>query len=297
MYYPPSVKVFDHGLDPKFREEGQIVFARRATKCIKSETYLQGLYMPRVRTALNALLTDLRYRSQLFAEEGIQYGDTNPATPTWDDRRKTGVLNDFDLARFADQAGASGQDGMGTLPFMALDLLSKEGICGKIPRRYRHEAESFAWCLIYLCLSMAEDTDGKIYTRDPHPLPELFRSWKTSRDFKFALFWCEYDNPDVPLVHPNTEPLARALHEYWSDRYTKQLRGGRMVRMSEGSSRFRQTTGLETPLLIKTPPYKEPEDEYQFRELVATQARELPSATKEVVLGMVRAYLNLDWSA
>ena len=55
----------------------------------------------------------------------------------WDDRRKVGILNDFDLARFTDQAGASGQDNTGTLPFMALDLLSEEGLCGEIPRRYR----------------------------------------------------------------------------------------------------------------------------------------------------------------
>ncbi|KAF9641867.1 hypothetical protein BDM02DRAFT_3073239, partial [Thelephora ganbajun] len=50
-----------------------------------------------------------------------------------------GVLNDFDLARFSDQAGASGRDNTGTLLSMALDLLSEEGLRGVISRRYRHE--------------------------------------------------------------------------------------------------------------------------------------------------------------
>ena len=142
----------------------------------------------------------------------------------WDDRRKVGILNDFDLARFrvADQAGASGQDNTGTLPFMALDLLSEEGLCGGIPRRYRHEAESFAWSLICLCLSTVEGT-GKSYIRDPHPLLKWFQDWKTSRDSKLGLQWHEHNNPNVPLAHRNTLPLARALHKFWMDRYNRQF--------------------------------------------------------------------------
>ena len=97
----------------------------------------------------------------------------------WDDRRKVGILNDFDLAKLADQAGATGQDNTGTLPFMALDLLSEKGLRGEIPRRYRHEAESFAWCLICLCLTMVEGADGKNYTRDPHLLLRWFQDWDT----------------------------------------------------------------------------------------------------------------------
>ncbi|KAF9643788.1 hypothetical protein BDM02DRAFT_3151168 [Thelephora ganbajun] len=86
-------------------------------------------------------------------KKGIRHGDISLGNLMWDDRRKVGILNDFDLARFADQTGASGQDNTGTLPFMALDLLSEEGLRGEIPRRYRHEAESFAWTLICLCLA------------------------------------------------------------------------------------------------------------------------------------------------
>ena len=102
----------------------------------------------------------------------------------WDDMRKVGVLNDFDLARFADQRGASGQGNTGTLPFMALDLLSERGLRGVIPRRYRHETESFTWCLIRLYFATAEDSKGQNRTRDPHPLRRWFTDWESSRDAK-----------------------------------------------------------------------------------------------------------------
>lgn len=180
---------------------------------------------------------------------------------------------------------------------MALDLMSEDGLLGELPRRYRHEAESFAWCLIYLCLSMVEDTDGKIYTRDPHPLYKWFRSWKTSHNAKFALQWREHDNPGVPLVHPNTKPLAQALRSYWVDRYRKQLWGGwrePSCEMPEAVVELVRMLNVEVLEPIEIPPYEELEDEHQFRKLVAIQVRWSRGVTKEVVRGMAKAYLGLD---
>ena len=109
----------------------------------------------------------------------------------WDDVRKVGVLSDFDLAKFEDQTGASGRDNTGTLPFMVLDLVSEKGFRGEIVRRYRHEAESFAWCLICLCLATAKSENGKNYTLKPHPLREWFGSYGTSIYAKIAFQWHE----------------------------------------------------------------------------------------------------------
>jgi hypothetical protein len=141
----------------------------------------------------------------------------------WDEVRKVGVLNNFNLARFAGQTGASGQDNTGTLPFMALDLLSEEGLRGEIPRRYRHEAESFAWTLICLYFATVEDKNGKNRTRDPHPLIEWFEDWNFSHQFKKGLEWHNHDFSGVPLAHPNTRIVAASLHKYWLDRYQKQF--------------------------------------------------------------------------
>ena len=106
----------------------------------------------------------------------------------WNDRRKVGILNDFDLARFADEDGASGKDNTGTMPYIALDLLS-EGLRGQTLRRYRHEAESFAWSLICLCLATVEDKDSKNCTPDPYPLHDWFTDWWVSLQFKKGLEW------------------------------------------------------------------------------------------------------------
>jgi hypothetical protein len=36
----------------------------------------------------------------------------------------------------------------GTIPFMAIDLLTKDAWSGHIERQYRHDCESFAWVLL-----------------------------------------------------------------------------------------------------------------------------------------------------
>ena len=70
---------------------------------------------------------------------------------------------------------------------MALDLVSERGFCGEIVGRYRHGAESFAWCPIRLCLATAKSENGKNYTLNPYPLREWFQDCKTSLHFKLGL--------------------------------------------------------------------------------------------------------------
>lgn len=61
-----------------------------------------------------------------------------------------GVLNDFDLASTED--GITGYERTGTIPFMALDLLTEDGLAGKIKHVYAHDVESFLWVLLWTCL-------------------------------------------------------------------------------------------------------------------------------------------------
>ena len=110
-------------------------------------------------------------------EEGyLRFGAIGVGGLMWDDKRKVRILNDFDFARATDQTGASGKDNTGTLPFVALYLLSKEGLCGDIHRRYRHDAESFTWSLICLCLATMLGKGGKNYIVVSHPLWVVSRS-------------------------------------------------------------------------------------------------------------------------
>ena len=192
----------------------------------------------------------------------------------WDDRRKVGILNDFDLARFADQRGASGQDNAGTLPFMALDLLSVRGLGGEIPRRYRHEAESFTWCLICLYFATVEDEGGENCTRHPHPLSEWFQGWKRSRNAKLGFQWHDENIAGVRLAHSNTRNLAWALHEHWLDRYKRQFaRPLEKVKVDPsllGTSDVEDSED-ETECL----PYEEPEDHHVFLRLLVTRLKRL----------------------
>ena len=73
-----------------------------------------------------------------------------------------GVLNDFDLATVVD--GVTGYDRTGTVPFMALELLTKAGLAGKIKHIYAHDAESFIWALTWICLRY-EDGELRGYNR------------------------------------------------------------------------------------------------------------------------------------
>jgi hypothetical protein len=74
---------------------------------------------------------------------------------------KLGVLNDSDLARCAKlQPISKTQDRTGTIPFMALDLLTNEYWSGLIEREYRHDQESFIWIIAYYFLRSSKGMYG-----------------------------------------------------------------------------------------------------------------------------------------
>ncbi|KIK34035.1 hypothetical protein CY34DRAFT_664792 [Suillus luteus UH-Slu-Lm8-n1] len=64
--------------------------------------------------------------------------------------RWIGVLIDFDLS--STQDGPLGQECTGTVPFMALDLLTEEAIEGQVKHLYQHDAESLIWVLTWVCI-------------------------------------------------------------------------------------------------------------------------------------------------
>jgi hypothetical protein len=222
----------------------------------------------------------------------------------WDNRQKVGVLSDFDLARFANQTGASGRDNTGTLPFMALDLLSEEGLRGEILRRYRHEAESFAWSLVCLCLATVENKEGKNYTKHPHPLQKWFTDWRNSREAKLAFQWHEHDNPDIPLVYPDAKILASALHKYWVDRYNRQFphpyKDDDLPHQDDLTSLIGGTSDIANST-TEHPHYEEAEDDGVFLELLLKHGKALRIArlegVRDCLVEMTSKYKEVDWDA
>jgi hypothetical protein len=69
----------------------------------------------------------------------------------YDKTNTRGVLNDYDFAHWTTQCRPTGMERTGTRPFMALDLLTDAAWDGKIERLYRHDCESFAWVLLWVC--------------------------------------------------------------------------------------------------------------------------------------------------
>ncbi|KAG1733221.1 uncharacterized protein EDB91DRAFT_646737 [Suillus paluster] len=67
------------------------------------------------------------------------------------DGRWIGVLNDYDLSSTTHD-GPSGNERTGTVPFMAIDLLTPAAINGEVEHLYRHDAESFIWVLTWVSL-------------------------------------------------------------------------------------------------------------------------------------------------
>ena len=70
-----------------------------------------------------------------------------------DQENRRGIMNDWDLS--FDREGALqhvGGERTGTVPFMALDLLTEEYWAGTIPRLYRHDLEGLIWVLPWVFL-------------------------------------------------------------------------------------------------------------------------------------------------
>jgi serine/threonine protein kinase len=84
--------------------------------------------------------------------KGIHHGDISLTNLMVIPGTSTGVLNDFDLARDANVSkDDENMDRTGTRPYMALDLLQAIVEQKSISRLYRHDAESFAWVLLWIC--------------------------------------------------------------------------------------------------------------------------------------------------
>ena len=156
---------------------------------------------------------------------------------------------------------------------MALDLLLEKRFGGETPRRYRHEAESFAWSLICLYFATAEGKDGKSYTRNPHPLRRWFEDWEISRNAKFALAWHDSDISGISLAYPNTRQLACTLHKYWVDRYTRQF--PHPYKEDDVPSLIAEILGIAVSKTEDPPPYEEPEDDRVFQEVLVKHERAL----------------------
>ena len=193
----------------------------------------------------------------------------------YDPVTKRGVLNDFDLARMGGpDRKPSAKSNTGTLPFLALDLLDKSAFNGKVRPLYRHEAESFAWCLICICISMGS-FDGQIRTIYPHPLSPWFVDMNTCYTSKTNLSMGGLLR-ETPY-HQRSKPLAEKLYNYWMDRYEKQRAAERPGKADAVDDTLPTKFFEPEDIVSRTEEYEEPSNRESFR-LVYKQFMKASSA-------------------
>ena len=91
-------------------------------------------------------------------KHGIEHGDPSLWNVMYNPVKKCGVVADFDLSILAWLQRVPGSDRTGTIPFMALDLLTDGYWKGYWERCYHHEFESCLWMLPVIFLAYE---DGK----------------------------------------------------------------------------------------------------------------------------------------
>lgn len=62
-----------------------------------------------------------------------------------------GVLIDYDIPHSCEDQRLSNTSRIGTMPFLALELLDFASQDKEVPRLYRHDCESFVWVLLWIC--------------------------------------------------------------------------------------------------------------------------------------------------
>jgi len=134
-------------------------------------------------------------------QAGVYHRDVSPGNLMWYRKGNVlmGVLNDYDLSSSADAEGPQGNERTGTIPFMALDLLSDKGQRGEVQHLYRHDLESFMWVLVWVALRYK---DGQLLPRKIRH----FDKWATvdaeqcgKEKFFFLTNFLNYNLPDIDM--------------------------------------------------------------------------------------------------
>ena len=199
-------------------------------------------------------------------EKHIEHGDISTGNLMCDPVTKRGVLSDFDLARMGGPNREPGaKDDTGTLAFLALDLLDIWDLKRLVRRRYRHDAESFAWCLIYICFSMEKNERGQIDVIKPDPLSQWFNTMSSSYYSRYTLRVDLFR--DLPL-HKKAGPLAANLHRHWLNRYIDQCIAGDPAHPRHAVPRSSSSLFLNEPKMEVREPYKEPSDYESLEEII-----------------------------
>ncbi|KAJ7592601.1 hypothetical protein C8J56DRAFT_479643 [Mycena floridula] len=153
----------------------------------------------------------------LLWQLGIQHRDISVGNLMHNPATSKGVLNDFDLACYEPESTSADSQCTGTPPFMALELLRARHDNSKIPRRYRHDLESFTWVLLWIF--------GRY--RNGEERPVQFQQWLEDDPYSTKLY---YKSPGPSFCSPDYTkygPAAVKMVNTWShiERHRQESEG------------------------------------------------------------------------
>jgi hypothetical protein len=159
-------------------------------------------------------------------QAGVLHRDVSPGNLMWywgEDDTLVGVLNDYDLSSLATVQGPDGNERTGTVPFMAIDLLTEKGQRGEVKHLYRHDLESFMWVLVWVSFRYK---DGRLLPRKSR----CFDQWATvpaedcgKEKVFFLRELLEYKFPDIdPRMSDLVMDCCQVLK---SDAYRRETLG------------------------------------------------------------------------
>ncbi|KAG9217952.1 hypothetical protein CCMSSC00406_0010270 [Pleurotus cornucopiae] len=156
-------------------------------------------------------------------KHGVEHGDPSLYNIMCHPETHRGVLTDFDLSILQWEDRVPGCDRMGTVPFMAFELLKEGYWSGDIIRYYHHELEAFIWCLPFMCLGgfVADSKCHRVIADWVKASPEECRGMKTNFSAD-ALDYSSYVPPSFAACYQ----LAIQLCYTANDAYTKFSRIG-----------------------------------------------------------------------
>ena len=84
---------------------------------------------------------------------GIEHRDINTSNITYNELSGKKAVHDSDMfqLRLPGQFLPTRPERTGAAPFMALELLSLQGMAGRVRHSYHHDCESFSWVLLWIC--------------------------------------------------------------------------------------------------------------------------------------------------
>ena len=234
---------------------------------------------------------------QALRDKGVEHGGVKIANPMHHDSTVVKARYDIDQVRLYGQHSEPSTN-VGTLPFLALDLLDERPPDGTVRSLYRHDAESFAWCLIYICICMEKGSDGRIGTVNPHPLSSWFKNADSCLTSKTKL--SRHGLFDKIPLHQNMMSLVSTLHDYWVTCFEDREKNTRNLKVSSKRAGVKVGGGISRLLppdlvkpkktVLKTEPYEELPPQEWFRQVFRLLLREInvvPQSKVKVFLEVV----------